>query len=168
MVDSLVKGVTRFHRGYFRKNRGRFAELVRHGQNPSTLFITCADSRIIPHAITNTDPGDLIVARNFGNMVPPCEDGHECNSTGAGIEYALSVLGVSKIVVCGHSHCGACAALYQHEAHEDLALTQKWLTQGNAVRDLVLCEMAGRPDTADPTHRVRPCLPHHGTVPRRS
>ena len=142
MVDSLVKGVARFHRGYFRRNRAKFAELVDKGQNPDTLFITCADSRIIPHAVTQSDPGDLFVMRNVGNMVPPYRPGQECNSTGASIEYAVSVLGVSEVVVCGHSHCGACAALYQAGHHDELELTYRWLAQGRGVRDLVLAQSA--------------------------
>lgn len=148
MVHSLVKGVARFHRGYFRKNRAKFAELVCKGQNPDTLFITCADSRIIPHALTQSDPGDLFVMRNVGNMVPPHHPGQECSSTGAGIEYAVAVLGVSEIVVCGHSHCGACAALYQAEHRDELALTRRWLAQGRTVRDLVLAQSAREPHLA--------------------
>lgn len=142
MVDSLVKGVARFHRSYFRKNRAKYVELVREGQSPDTLFITCADSRIIPHALTQSEPGELFVMRNVGNMVPPHRPGKECSSTGAGIEYAVAVLGVSEIIVCGHSHCGACAALYQTEHPEELALTRKWLAQGSRVRDLILAQRA--------------------------
>lgn len=149
MVDSLVTGVARFHRSYFRKNRSKFVDLMREGQNPHTLFITCADSRIIPHALTQSDPGDLFVMRNVGNMVPAQRPGQECSSTGAGIEYAVSVLGVSEIVVCGHSHCGACAALYQTEHPDELALTRKWLAQGKGVRDLVLAH------GGHGTHRAR-------------
>lgn len=155
MVDSLIRGVAKFHRGYFRKKREKFVDLVRNGQNPSTLFITCADSRVIPHAITHTDPGDLFVMRNVGNMVPPFEPGQECSSTGAGIEYAVSVLDVSEIVVCGHSHCGACAALYQSGGQEDLALTRKWLAQGRQVRDLVLDQAATEYDNVTPIFRSR-------------
>jgi carbonic anhydrase len=155
MVDSLIKGVAKFRRGYFRKNREKFVDLVRNGQKPSTLFITCADSRVIPHAITHTDPGDLFVVRNVGNMVPPYEQGQDCTSTGAGVEYAVSVLGVSEIVVCGHSHCGACAALYQPGPDDDLALTQKWLAQGQQVRDLILDQAAAEYDNVTPIFRSR-------------
>lgn len=155
MVDSLIKGVAKFRRGYFRKNKDKFVDLVRNGQNPSTLFITCADSRIIPHAITNTDPGDLFVVRNVGNMVPPYELGMDCTATGAGIEYAVSVLGVSEIVVCGHSHCGACASLYTDNAPAELALTKKWLAQGRQVRNLILDQAAAEYDNVTPIFRSR-------------
>ena len=111
---------------------------MRTGQNPAGLFITCADSRIIPHLVTGTDPGDLFVIRNVGNMVPANDGSRDCLSTGAGIEYAVNVLGVREITVCGHSHCGACAALYQEQADPDMPLTSQWLEQGRRVRDLVL------------------------------
>src|SRR5262245_30168550 len=98
--DTLIHGISRFRRGYFRKKREKYLELVRNGQNPAGLFITCADSRIIPHAVTGTDPGDLFVIRNVGNMVPANDGSRDCLSTGAGIEYAVTVLGVQDITVC--------------------------------------------------------------------
>ncbi len=137
MSERLAKGVTRFRRGYFRRNRERYAELVREGQTPHALFITCADSRVQPHAMTGTDPGELFVLRNVGNMVPPWAPTSECAAVGSAIEYAVQVLGVADIVVCGHSHCGACAALYADE-QDDMQLTAKWLRQGDRVRELVI------------------------------
>lgn len=156
MVESLIKGVARFQRGYFRKRRDAFADLARNGQNPQTLFITCADSRIVPHAITDSDPGDLFVLRNVGNMVPPCAPGSDCVATGSAIEYAVAVLGVSEIIVCGHSHCGACAALFQEAGPKpdaELAQTRKWLEQGRPVRDLVLHKANADYDAAMPIFR---------------
>jgi carbonic anhydrase len=100
-------GATEFHR--------RAAPLLRHtlsglagGQRPRTLFITCGDSRIVPNLITTSGPGDLFTIRNIGNLVPP---GQADPSMNASIEYAVGVLGVAEIVVCGHSGCGAMAAL---------------------------------------------------------
>jgi carbonic anhydrase len=133
-----MRGVSKFRRGYFRRNRDKFEGLVRDGQNPQTLFITCADSRILPHAVTHTAPGELFVLRNVGNMVPPWAPGEECSAVGSAIEYAVSVLGVSDIVVCGHSHCGACAALYDEDSGPELAMTRKWLTQGARVKALIM------------------------------
>lgn len=156
MVDSLIKGVSRFRKGYFNKNREKFVDLVENGQSPHTLFITCADSRVIPHAITHSDPGEIFVLRNVGNMVPPCTAEDACSSTGSAIEYATAVLGVSEIVVCGHSHCGACAALFsQADSGGELALTQKWLQQGKPVRDLILKEATTDFDTDTPIFRSR-------------
>lgn len=137
MSERLAKGVTRFKRGHYRRNRERYAELVREGQSPHALFITCADSRVLPHAVTGTEAGELFVLRNVGNMVPPWAPTSECAAVGSAIEYAVGVLGVSDIVVCGHSHCGACAALYA-EDQDGMDLTAKWLRQGSRVRDLVI------------------------------
>lgn len=153
--ESLIHGIRRFRRGYFRKKREKYLELVRNGQSPAGLFITCADSRIIPHAVTGTDPGDLFVIRNVGNMVPPNDGSRDCLSTGAGIEYAVTVLGVQDITVCGHSHCGACAALYEDQQHPEMALTAQWLEQGRTVRDLVLHRAAREFDPRAPIFRSR-------------
>jgi carbonic anhydrase len=105
----LVLGVRRFHK----ELRARYEPLLRQlgsGQKPHTLFITCADSRINPNLLTGTDPGELFIMRNIGNMVP--SPGNSAFITeAAGIEYAVGVLGVKEIVVCGHSGCGAVKAL---------------------------------------------------------
>lgn len=155
MVDSLIEGVSKFRRGYFNKKREKYQALVANGQRPHTLFVCCADSRILPHAITQSDPGDLFVMRNVGNMVPPMAGPESCPSTGAAIEYATSVLGVSEIVVCGHSHCGACAALFNDHASEELALTHRWIHQGRKVRDLVLKQSIGTVDATRPNFKSR-------------
>ncbi|GAB3765536.1 carbonic anhydrase [Ramlibacter monticola] len=155
MSDTLIPGTARFRRGYFRKKREKYLDLVRNGQNPATLFITCADSRIIPSAVTGTDPGELFVIRNVGNMVPACNGSQHCPSTGAGIEYAVTVLGVRDITVCGHSHCGACAALFQDRSNPELVLTGKWLEQGRSVRDLVLHQAAPDYGPGAPVFRSR-------------
>jgi carbonic anhydrase len=155
MVDTLIKGVSRFRRGYFNKKRDMFIDLVENGQRPHTLFITCADSRVIPSVLTHSDPGDLFVLRNVGNMVPPYDPRANCASTGAAIEYAVSVLEVEEIVVCGHSHCGACAALFQDLPSDELAMTQRWLEQGQQVRELVLREAAAEFDKVTPIFRSR-------------
>jgi carbonic anhydrase len=151
MIETLIKGASRFRRGYHSKHRERFARLVEDGQNPHTLFITCADSRVLPHAMTHASPGDIFVLRNVGNMVPACTAEFNCSATGAAIEYATSVLGVHEIVVCGHSHCGACAALYHDEEDDtDLSLTRRWLEQGRGVRDLILQEASSGTNKVTP------------------
>lgn len=155
MVQTLIKGTDQFRRGYFSKNRDKFIDLVENGQRPEVLFISCADSRVVPHAITNADPGDLFVLRNVGNMVPAFNESESCNSTGSAIEYAVSVLEVSEIIVCGHSHCGACAALFNSSYDDELTLTRKWLEQGQKVRDLILEEAATEFDQAMPVFRSR-------------
>jgi len=110
--QQLVEGLRRFRREYFPWFREHYERLVSEGQKPSTLFIGCADSRVVPDLLTSALPGDLFVIRNVGNLVPPYEPDAGFHGTSAGIEFATLMLEVKDIVVCGHSHCGAIRALY--------------------------------------------------------
>jgi carbonic anhydrase len=112
MPEHLIAGLRRFHRDVFPRYRDHYRRLVDEGQRPNTLFIGCADSRVVPDLLTDTLPGELFVLRNVGNLVPPFEPDAGYHGTSAGIEFAVLVLGVRDIVVCGHSHCGAIRALY--------------------------------------------------------
>lgn len=149
MVEPLMRGVAKFQRGYHRRNRERYAQLVKDGQNPDTLFVTCADSRILPDQLTGANPGELFVLRNVGNMIPPHDPELADPGVGSAIEYAVSVLDVGQIIVCGHSHCGACAALYAGPREEDMPLTRRWLEQGARVRDIVLEKAGASLETKD-------------------
>lgn len=111
MPQDLVAGLQRF-RDSFPRYREHYERLVREGQKPSTLFIGCADSRVVPHLLTDTLPGELFTLRNVGNLVPPFEPDEGFHGTSAGIEFATLQLQVKDIIVCGHSHCGAIRALY--------------------------------------------------------
>jgi carbonic anhydrase len=144
MSETLARGVARFRRGHFRRHRDRYAALARDGQSPHALFITCADSRILPHALTHTEAGELFVLRNVGNMVPPYDAQQPCAAVGSALEYAVELLGVEHIVVCGHSHCGACAALYDEAPAPDAgpSAIRQWLAQGERVKTLVLDKAA--------------------------
>src|SRR5947207_15949364 len=103
----LIKGILKFRRERREAVKDVFAELAL-GQKPDTLFVVCSDSRVAVNVFASTDPGDLFVIRNVGNMVPPCgEQGHTMESEGAALEFALDSLQVRHIVVCGHSACGA-------------------------------------------------------------
>jgi carbonic anhydrase len=103
-----------------------------NGQKPSTLFVTCSDSRIVPEMLTQTQPGDLFVLRNAGNLVPPYSA--EFGGEAATVEYAVKALGVNQIVVCGHSHCGAITAVVRPQTIENLPAVRKWLTYADRVR----------------------------------
>lgn len=110
-IKRLIDGHESFKEGKFKKFENKFVDLVKNGQNPKSLFIACADSRVDPALITSSDPGDLFILRNIGNFVPPYSPDDDYHATAAGIEYAVSVLKVSDIIVCGHSNCGAIESL---------------------------------------------------------
>jgi len=111
--DALLKRLRRFHTDYFPRYRQRFQDLVDQGQHPTTLFIGCSDSRLVPYLLTGAGPGELFVVRNVGALVPPVDGLHGLHGTAAAIEFAVLSLNVQHIVVCGHSHCGAMKALYE-------------------------------------------------------
>jgi carbonic anhydrase len=135
-VQKLVNGVHNFQRGVFGSQREFFQKLV-DGQRPMALFITCSDSRILPNLITQTEPGELFIMRNAGNIVPA----HGANVGGgeaATIEFAVSVLGVPDIIVCGHTHCGAMKALLgPSDKLADMPATRKWLGHAAATRQIM-------------------------------
>jgi carbonic anhydrase len=110
-MQRLIEGVHKFRHDEFGNYRRLFRRLSREGQNPHTLFITCSDSRVLAELITQSKPGDLFVVKNIGNIVPPSNAQGTTNSTAAAIEFAVDVLRVNDIVVCGHSQCGAIYAL---------------------------------------------------------
>jgi carbonic anhydrase len=109
ILQRLVDGVQRFQTDVFPEQAEMFAQAASEKQSPHTLFITCADSRIDPIAITSSTTGEIFVARNIGNMVPAY--GEMLGGVSAVIEFAVSSLGVRHVVICGHSHCGAMQGL---------------------------------------------------------
>lgn len=113
MPDHLIEGLRKFRRDVFPRYRTHYQRLVSEGQQPSTLFIGCADSRVMPELFTSSEPGELFHVRNMGAFVPPFESDRGYHGTSAAIEFAALVLRVDNIVVCGHTHCGAIRALYE-------------------------------------------------------
>ncbi|MDK0520343.1 SulP family inorganic anion transporter [Streptomyces sp. ML-6] len=124
--DRLVSGLSSFQRNTAPLVRGELARLALEGQRPSQLFITCADSRLVTSMITASGPGDLFTVRNIGNLVPLPDTESGDDSVGAAIEYAVDVLKVESITVCGHSGCGAMQALLGGEPDQDAPPTALW------------------------------------------
>lgn len=133
-MDHVVSGTLKFKRDVFPDHKELFGELAR-GQSPEVLFITCADSRIDPNLVTQTQPGDLFICRNAGNIVPP----HVSQAGGvtASIEYAVAVLGVQHVVVCGHTDCGAMKGALDTTALNDLPHVREWLDHARSAVEIV-------------------------------
>lgn len=137
-MQQLIEGVRRFQSQEFGAYRALFQRLSREGQNPHTLFITCSDSRVLAELITQSQPGDLFVVKNVGNIVPPAGVTGATNSTAAAIEFAVGTLGVSDIVVCGHSQCGAMQALLEGVPTPGaMPHLEAWLQVAAPVRDII-------------------------------
>jgi carbonic anhydrase len=127
--DELLERLRRFHDDAFPQYESQFRTLVVEGQHPTVLFIGCSDSRIVPYLLTGAGPGELFLVRNVGAFVPPYDRSQGFHGTAAAIEFAVLSLEVRRIVVCGHSHCGAIRALYGDVPAEAQNLT-RWLDLG--------------------------------------
>jgi carbonic anhydrase len=123
-MQRLIEGHKRFLAEVFPQRRSHF-HLLAEGQAPEWLFITCSDSRVVPDLVLGTEPGDLFITRNAGNVVPvTSQDVDGCTAT---IEYAVNVLKVRDAILCGHSDCGAMKAALDHTALEGLPKAERWL-----------------------------------------
>lgn len=136
-MEYLFEGVREFNAKDFLEHKDLFSSIGKR-QKPHTLFIGCSDSRIVPNLITKTLPGELFVVRNIANIVPFYRETEEFVATTSCIEYAVKVLGIDNIIVCGHSNCGGCNALLKSEAElSDLPHTRKWLELARRVRERI-------------------------------
>ena len=123
-MQRLIAGHKRFLKEVFPQRRSHF-HLLSEGQAPEWLFITCSDSRVVPDLILGTEPGDLFITRNAGNVVPLIsQDVDGCTAT---IEYAVNVLKVRDAILCGHSDCGALKAAVDKTALVGLPKAERWL-----------------------------------------
>lgn len=123
-MTRIIQGVNVFRETVFGQKQSLFEQL-QGGQKPLALFITCADSRIDPNLLTQTQPGELFVQRNAGNLIPPF--GSPPNGEAAGIEYAVQHLAVRDIIVCGHSQCGAMHGVMNLNALGSMKQVADWL-----------------------------------------
>ena len=133
-MEKIVKGVLNFRRNVYPEHKDLFGALA-EGQSPEVLFITCSDSRIDPCMLTGTNPGDLFICRNAGNIIPP----HSTETGGmtASIEYAVAVLGVTHIIICGHTDCGAIKGALDLNAVQSLPHVKKWLSHCRSAMEIV-------------------------------
>ncbi|HSX04587.1 MAG TPA: carbonic anhydrase [Rhabdochlamydiaceae bacterium] len=135
-MKKLIQGIVDFRKNRTEESRELFAKLAL-GQKPDTLFIACSDSRVVPNIFASTNPGDLFVLRNIGNLIPPVTAPLQDNSASAVIEFAIFSLKVSDIIICGHSECGAMQALSQGIDTLCCPHLESWLKYGEESLDKV-------------------------------
>jgi carbonic anhydrase len=133
-LRNIVEGFQRFRDEVFPQQEELFKKLA-HEQKPRAMFITCADSRIVPELITQSSPGDLFVTRNVGNVVPPY--GQMNGGVSTAIEFAVMALGVHHIIICGHSDCGAMKAVLDPQTLERMPTVKAWLRHAEVAKIVV-------------------------------
>lgn len=130
----MIKGVLAFQQSEYKQHQALFDELA-NKQNPKALFITCSDSRIDPNMLTQSKPGDLFICRNAGNIIPP--HSNETGGMTASIEYAVAVLGVKNIILCGHTDCGAMHGALDVNSLGLLPHVKEWLGHCRSVVEII-------------------------------
>lgn len=135
-MEKLINGIVDFRKNITEEYRHLFAKLAL-GQKPDVLFIACSDSRVVPNLFASTNPGDLFVLRNIGNLIPPLADEHREVSSQAAIEFSLLSLNIEDIIVCGHSECGAMQALAEGTHKLCCPHLATWLQYGNSALEKV-------------------------------
>lgn len=149
-MNELIGRVFRFEKDVYSSRSELYGHLASNGQSPKALMISCADSRIVPEHVMQAEPGDLFVCRNAGNIVPPYAT--QNGGVTSTVEYAVAVLGIRDIIVCGHSDCGAMKGIAGPAAAlESIPNVAAWLRHGSAARAVV---DASYPEL-DPAARVR-------------
>ena len=133
-MQKIIEGFLKFQKDVFPERSALFKKLADQ-QSPKVLFVTCSDSRVVPELLTQQEPGDLFVIRNAGNIVPSY--GPEPGGVSATVEYAVSVLKVRDIVICGHSNCGAMAAISSCQCLDHLPAVAHWLRYADAAKVVV-------------------------------
>src|ERR1700726_1684156 len=136
-MQEIIDGFLKFQRDAFPQRSELFKQLAT-SQHPRTLFISCSDSRLVPELVTQREPGDLFVIRNAGNIVPSY--GPEPGGVSATVEYAVAVLGVQDVVICGHSDCGAMTAIAKGKDLGHLPAVCNWLHHADAAKAINACQ----------------------------
>jgi len=144
--STFSQGNSTFKSSYFKNHEKELLDLANNGQQPKALFIGCSDSRVIPNLITQSAPGDLFIIRNVGNFVAPYCPEEKFHATAPGIEYAVSVLNVKEIIICGHTHCGAIHSLFQEINDPDLIHTKNWLDLGAKAKSFAVMTLGSNAD----------------------
>lgn len=134
-MNEVIGRVFKFEKHVFARHADLYNRLATNGQNPKALMISCADSRIVPELILQAEPGDLFVTRNAGNIVPPFAQMN--GGVSSAVEYAVLALGVTDIIVCGHSGCGAMEALLKPGALDEMPNVAAWLRHSHAAQGVV-------------------------------
>lgn len=130
-MQEIIEGFLKFQREVFPTRKALFRKLATN-QTPRTLFISCSDSRMVPELVTQREPGDLFVIRNAGNIVPSF--GPEPGGVSATVEYAVAALSVHDIVICGHSNCGAMAAIATSQCLAHMPAVANWLHYADSAK----------------------------------
>ncbi|MEO6816762.1 MAG: carbonic anhydrase [Edaphobacter sp.] len=144
VLEQLKSGIRRFQATVYPEQAEMYRKAVSAQQEPHTLFIACADSRIDPEMITQSKPGDLFVLRNIGNLIPAY--GEMMGGVSAVVEYAVSLLKVKHIVVCGHADCGAMKGLLAPDSVTSMPAVKNWLK--NAATAMSVAEALGAENEA--------------------
>ncbi|MDO8213838.1 carbonic anhydrase [Conexibacter sp. CPCC 206217] len=134
-MRNLLAGIHDFKREGFRSQRSLMERLAHDGQRPQIALVSCSDSRVLPEMFTQAAPGDIFLVRNAGNIVPA--SGGDAPGEAASLEFAVEVLGVRDVVVCGHTHCGAVDAILRPETIEGLPTLERWLLSSQETGKIV-------------------------------
>lgn len=145
-MNDVVGRVFGFEKSVFANEADLYSKLATDGQSPKALMISCSDSRVVPEHIVQARPGDLFVCRNAGNIVPPFTQ--QNGGTTSTVEYAVAVLGVTDIIICGHSGCGAMGALMNQNSLDGLPSVKAWLRHSHAAHSVVKHSYPDMEDTA--------------------
>lgn len=142
-IENLLARANAFREGPFLRQRPLYLRLVREGQKPKILMVSCSDSRVDPSTIFAVEPGEIFMVRNVAALVPPCGTDEALSGTGAALEFGIVHLGVEHVVVLGHAHCGGIEALLRgtETAGGEADFIGSWLSCMRGVRDRVMKEL---------------------------